>query len=102
MGGGIGRSPSRGPLPPAAVPFVALITPVTAVSLGEKQDAGQVLRTLVAELDRRIDAGGRAKGGIEHAAVLAVDDHRLSVERALDVPALVVAVVEPLESHVAG
>src|SRR5579871_3539742 len=85
----------------AAVPLVALLAPVAAVPLGQERNARQVLGVLVPELDRRVDAGGRAEGGLEHTPVLAVDDQCLRVQRAVEVPALVVSVVERLEIDVA-
>src|SRR4029078_4270459 len=85
----------------AAAPLVPMVAPVAAVAFGEERDAGEVLRALVSELDGRVDPRGRAICGAEERAVLSVDDQRLGVHRALDVPALVIVVVERLEVDVA-
>jgi hypothetical protein len=55
-----------------------------------EDDAREVLGVLVAQLDRRVQARGRAVRRREQVAVLSVGDQRLRVQRALDVPALVV------------
>src|SRR6185437_12353749 len=85
----------------AAVPGVALVAPVAAALFGQEQNARQVLGVLVAELDRRVDARRRAEGGLQQPAVLAVDDQCLRVQRAVEIPALVIRVVEGLEIDVA-
>src|SRR5262249_35493713 len=61
-----------------------------------------VFRVLVAELDRRVDAGRAAVRGAEPVAVHPVSDEGLRVEGAGEIPAFVVTVVERLEVDVLG
>src|SRR5215212_6419044 len=81
----------------SAVPLVALVAPVPAVALGKKHDPGEILGVLVAELHRGVESRRSAVPGAEHGAVHSVGDERLRVGRALEVPALVVALVERLK-----
>src|SRR5665647_2037393 len=83
----------------AAVPLVALVAPVAAVPLRKERDLREVLRVLVAELDGRVDARGSAVRHAEQMAIHRDDDERLRVHRAVDVPALVVAVVAVSYTH---
>src|SRR5215213_10399310 len=84
----------------AAVPLVTAIAPVAAVALGHEHDASEVFSVLVSQLHRRVDTRGRAPRGVQVASVLRVDDERLRVKRARDVPAFVIVVVERLEIDV--
>src|SRR5258705_5416348 len=78
----------------AAVPLVTLVRPVATVHPRHEPDLRQILRVLVPELDRRVDARRRPVRGLERFAVETISDDSLLVHRALDVPALVVVVVE--------
>src|SRR5438045_8636467 len=82
------------PLLNTTIPFVAAVAPVAAVPLGHEHDPRQILRVLVPELRRRMDPRRRAPGRIQVVAVLGVHHERLRMHRAVDVPALVIVVVE--------
>ena len=84
----------------ASVPLVSLVAPVPAVPLSHEHDAREVLCVLVAQLDRRVQPRGRTIRRREEAPVLRVRHDRLRVAGALEVPALVEAVVERLKVDV--
>src|ERR1043165_2421563 len=83
----------------ASIPLISLIAPVAASAIGKKHDPRQILRVLVSQLYRRVDTCRRAPRRIQVVTVLGVDDERLRMQRTLDIPALVIAVVERLEVH---
>src|SRR5215210_513132 len=78
----------------AGVPLVALITPVPAIRRWHEHDPGQVFRVLVAKLYGRVKPRRCAVCGLQHLSVETVGHDRLRMHRALEIPALVIVVVE--------
>src|SRR5437868_1887093 len=84
----------------AAVPLVAAIAPVAAVARRHEDDTGKILRVLVAELYRGVQACGRSVSGAEIATVHRIRYQRLVMHGAVHVPTLMIVGVERLEVHV--
>src|SRR3954469_10269364 len=81
----------------SAVPLVAYIAPVAAVLLRHEHELREVLGVLVAELHGRVHACRSTVLRAEHVTVHPVRDKRLRMHGGIDIPALVVVVVEAPE-----